>query len=88
MPTFLVEPLTELTDLVKDFFSPVLNRHIPVAEFPEHPLSDKELQVSTTGLCCMNAIPHTVKSVYNLMIACVGVRTNLMYNTKFVCTPT
>ena len=40
------DSLDELASLVEKLFSPVVNKNIPVPEFPEHPYSDNELQVS------------------------------------------
>ena len=43
---YFSDSLDELTYLVEKLFSPVVNKNIPVPEFPEHPYSDNELQVS------------------------------------------
>lgn len=40
------ESLSELTDLVSELFSPILNKNVPVLSFPIPPYSEEELQVS------------------------------------------
>jgi len=43
---FPTESLDVLASTIEELFSPVVNKNIPVSEFPEHPYSDNELQVS------------------------------------------
>lgn len=40
------ESLDVLASTIEELFSPVVNKNIPISEFPEHPYSDSELQVS------------------------------------------
>jgi len=44
--TFPTESLDVLASTIEELFSPVVNKNIPVSEFPEHTYSDNELQVS------------------------------------------
>lgn len=43
--SFLPESLDELAAMVLEMFSPIENKGVPVASFPEPPYSENELQV-------------------------------------------
>ena len=46
---FHLEPLDELTSRIRELFSPIVNKNVPVPEFSDHPYTANELQVTCSS---------------------------------------
>ena len=60
------EPLDDLTTTVRALFSPIVNKSVPVPEYPDHPYTANELQVTVMIQLCIESFwcIYTILSLF------------------------